>query len=331
MKQKNNKSKIVLGIILLIIVIACAIYVEILNKNTNNIYSQINIDNSKLNIFFFNVGQADSTLITYEDKAILIDAGNDTDGEKIVQFLQAKGINKIDYLIGTHIHEDHIGGIADIIDNINTGKIFMPYNEKEDANFCKKVKNSIKKNNLIVQSIKTNEKFDITKELSFKILYIDDTEPNNPNNASIVIQLNYGKQKYLFMGDAEKEVESILLKEEIIEDIDVLKVGHHGSSTSSTKDFINKILPEISIISVQEGRYNNVPSNEVIERLEKNNNSVYRTDIDGTIWITSDGTTNRITILKELNLDGANKLGMRVYLKYALFYYKTCPCLSTTL
>ncbi len=140
MKQKNNnKSKIVLGIILLIIVVACAIYVEILNKNTDNIYSQINIDNSKLNIFFFNVGQADSTLVMCEGKTILIDAGNTSDGKEILKFLNAKGIQQIDYLIGTHIHEDHIGGMTDIINDFPVKKVFMPYNEKDNSEFYNKV------------------------------------------------------------------------------------------------------------------------------------------------------------------------------------------------
>ncbi len=270
-------------------------------------------------------------LVMYEGKTILIDAGNISDGKEILKFLNAKGIQQIDYLIGTHIHEDHIGGVSDIVNNINIGKIFMPYNEKEDANFYKKVKRDIEKNNLVLQPIKANDIFNINNELSFEILYIDNTEPVEPNNASIVIQLEYGTQKYLFMGDAEKEVESKLLKEGILEDVDVLKVGHHGSNTSSTEDFINKTSPEISIISVKEGSYNNVPSNEVIERLGKNNNCVYRTDTNGTIWLVSDGVTNTVILLEKLNLDGANKLGMRVYFKYALFYYKTCPFLSTTL
>lgn len=319
-QKRNNKTKTILGIILVIIIILCAIYVEWLNNdNSNNIYENIKIDTSKLNIFYFNVGQADSTLIMYKDKTIMIDAGNDSDGEEILKFIKAKGINQIDYLIGTHIHEDHIGGVADIVNNINVGKIFMPYNEKEDSNFYIKVKNSIQENNLSIKSVNAKDTFIIGEEISFEILYIDNTEPSEPNNASIVVQLKYGTQEYLFMGDAEETVENKLLKEGILEDIDVLKVGHHGSNTSSTEDFINKVLPEISIISVQDGVYNNVPSKEVINRLEKNNNQVYRTDIDGTIWLTSDGVTNTITTLNQLNLNGANKLGMRVYLKYALF------------
>lgn len=106
MKPKsNNKTKTILAIILVIIIILCGIYVEWLNNNnSNNIYENIKIDTSKLNIFYFNVGQADSTLIMHKDKTMLIDAGNDSDGEEILKFIKAKGINQIDYLVGTHIH-----------------------------------------------------------------------------------------------------------------------------------------------------------------------------------------------------------------------------------
>lgn len=322
MKQKNNnKSKIILGIILLIIVIVCAIYVEILNKNTDNIYSQINIDNSKLNIFFFNVGQADSSLIMYNGKTILIDVGNISDGKEILKFLNAKGIQQIDYLIGTHIHEDHIGGMTDIINDFPVKKIFMPYNEKDDSEFYNKVKKAIKSKDLLIETLKETDELSLGENFVFKILYVDNTEPSKANNASIVAQLTYENQKYLFMGDAEKEVENKLISKGLLEDVDVLKVGHHGSDTSTTENFINKVLPEISIISVQEGgKYEDMPNENVINRL-KGKSKIYRTDIDGTIWITSDGTTNIITILKDLNLNGADKLGLRVYLRYALFKY----------
>ncbi len=323
MKQNsNNKLKVILGITLILIIIVCAIYVQFSNgkhNEANNIYSNINIDTSKLNIFFFNVGQADSSLILYEDKVILIDTGNDSDGEKIVEFLKAKGINKIDYLIGTHIHEDHIGGMADIVDNILVEKIYMPYNVTEDANFYKKVTNSINSKELLVETVSENDKILLSNNFILEVLYVDNKEPSNPNNASIVLQLEYGTQKYLFMGDAEKEVETKLLQEDILEDIDVLKVGHHGSETSSTKEFIDKVSPEISVISVQNERYNNMPSQNIIDRLKNKENQVYITDTDGTIWITSDGITNNVIIIKELNLNGTSKLGLRVYFKYALF------------
>lgn len=256
--KKENKSKIILGIIILLIIIACAIYVEFTNnndydQNETNTYSNINIDNSKLNIFYFNVGQAESSLIMYNGKTILIDAGNTSDGEEILKFIKAKGIQQIDYLIGTHIHEDHIGGMAYIINNFTVERIFMPYNETDNSKFYNNVKKAVDGKNLSIEIVKETDKFSLADNLEFEILYVDNTEPSEPNNASIIVQLTYGEQEYLFMGDAEEDVENKMINKGRLEDIDVLKVGHHGSDTSTTENFINKVLPEISIISVQEG------------------------------------------------------------------------------
>lgn len=195
----------------------------------------------------------------------------------------------------------------------------MPYNEKNNSDFYNKVKRSISNKNLSIDIVKEKDKFYIDNDFLFKILYVDNTEPSETNNASIVIELTYKEQQYLFMGDAQKEVENKLLYNGLLEDIDVLKVGHHGSDTSTTENFLDKILPEISIISVQEGvKYDDMPNVDVLERLEVKS-KVYRTDKDGTIWLTSDGKTNTITLLERLNLNGANKTAWRVCFKYALF------------
>lgn len=137
MNQKNNnKSRIILGIILLIIIIVCAIYVEfttnkdnnITSNGTSNLYESLNIDTSKLNIFYLNVGQADATLITIGKEVMLIDSGNKTDGPYITQFLKAQGINKINYLIETHSDSDHSGGMSTIVENFEITKMYMPQN-----------------------------------------------------------------------------------------------------------------------------------------------------------------------------------------------------------
>lgn len=222
--KKDTKQKAILGIVLLIVIILCAVYVQLNSINTANKYNDININSEQLNIFFFNVGQVDSTLITYEDKVILIDAGNGSDGEKIVEFLKAKEIDKIDYLIGTHIHEDHIGGIIDIVNNIQVEKIFMPNNKSTTAEFYEDILESIESNNLNITTVNQKDIVNLGSNLSSEVLFVDNNEPSNPNNASIIVQLEYRTQKYLFMGDAEKEVESELLKAGILEDIDVLKV-----------------------------------------------------------------------------------------------------------
>ena len=317
-QQNTNKSKLILGILLFILIIISAIFTSNNNRNVNNLYSNINIDNSKLNIFYFNVGQADSSLIMYEGKTILIDAGNGSDGEEILNLINAKGIDKIDYLIGTHIHEDHIGGMTDIINNFPVERIFMPHNETDNSDFYSKVRKAIDSKGLSIEIVEQADKFYLNESLAFEILYVDNTEPSEPNNASIVVEVTYGEQEYLFMGDAEETVENKMLNKGLLQDIDVLKVGHHGSDTSTTENFLDKILPEISIISVQEGvKYDDIPNAEVLERLE-DKSKVYRTDKDGTIWLTSDGKTNSITILENLNLNGANKTALRVYLRYAL-------------
>ena len=240
--KKDTKQKAILGIVLLIVIILCAVYVQLNNTNTANKYNDININSEQLNIFFFNVGQADSSLIMYNGKTILIDAGNISDGKEILKFLNAKGIQQIDYLIGTHIHEDHIGGIIDIVNNIQVEKIFMPYNEKDNSEFYNKVKKAIKSKDLLIETLKETDELSLGENLVFKILYVDNTEPTKANNASIVAQLTYAKQKYLFMGDAEKEVENKLISKGLLEDVDVLKVGHHGSDTITTENFINKDL-----------------------------------------------------------------------------------------
>lgn len=238
MNQKSNdKLKLIFGIIFIAIIILGVVYVQfsdnqskVLNDNQkqteelNSTYSNIDIDTSKLNIFFFNVGQADSSLILYKDKVILIDAGNDSDGDKIVEFLKANKITQIDYLIGTHIHEDHIGGIPDIVNNISVKTIYMPTNTSTKDNFYEEVLDSIKDNNLSITAINQEDCINLSENFLFKILYVDNNEPKNLNNASIIIQLEYETQKYLFMGDAEKEVENMLLSTGILEDIDVLKV-----------------------------------------------------------------------------------------------------------
>lgn len=238
MNQKSkDKLKLIFGIIFITIIILGVVYVQlsdnqskVLNDNQkqteelNSTYSNIDIDTSKLNIFFFNVGQADSSLILYKDKVILIDAGNDSDGDKIVEFLKANKITQIDYLIGTHIHEDHIGGIPDIVNNISVKTIYMPINTSTKDHFYEEVLNSIKDNNLSITAINQEDCINLSENFLFKILYVDNNEPKNPNNASIIIQLEYETQKYLFMGDAEKEVENKLLSTGILEDIDVLKV-----------------------------------------------------------------------------------------------------------
>lgn len=265
---------------------------------TTNIAENIVINENKLNILFFDVGQADCELIINKGKSILIDAGNTKDGELIVNGLKSLGISKLDYVIGTHVHEDHIGGMSYIVDSFEIGEFYLPYNTTSTNSYYKKLLTSLTEKELSINEAKIGDKIEIEDSI-LEIMSVDNTEPEDANDSSIVVELTYGNLKYLFMGDATSKNE----KERKWNDIDLIKVGHHGSNTSSSEEFLEQILPEIAIISVGEGNSYGLPKDKIIERYEKFNSKIYRTDKDGTIQVLSDGEKNEI-IKIDISFDG---------------------------
>lgn len=242
-------------------------------------------DSEKLQIWFLDVGQADSILIQNGDANMLIDAGNNEDGKKLVSYFQSLGIESFQYVIGTHAHEDHIGGMDDIIDNFDIDTFYMPDAITTTATF-ESVLDSLEAKNIAFQTPSIDSIFKLGNA-TIDVLYVG-TDDSDLNNTSIVLKLTYGNTSILFMGDAEKEVETIIEKKDI--SADVLKVGHHGSNTSSSKIFLEKVNPNYAIISVGTGNSYGHPSNTTIQNLENQNIQIYRTDENGTIIMTSDGT-----------------------------------------
>ena len=242
-------------------------------------------DGEKLQIWFLDVGQADSILIQNGDANMLIDAGNNEDGKKLVSYFQSLGIESFQYVIGTHAHEDHIGGMDDIIDNFDIDTFYMPDAITTTATF-ESVLDSLEAKNIAFQTPSIDSIFKLGNA-AIDVLYVG-TDDSDLNNTSIVLKLTYGNTSMLFMGDAEKEVETIIEKKDI--SADVLKVGHHGSNTSSSKTFLEKVNPSYAIISVGTGNSYGHPSNTTIQNLENLNTKIYRTDESGTIIMTTDGT-----------------------------------------
>lgn len=236
-KLKNILSKIVIFMLIAIFVLLYSLTVN--NDNSNNerrLYDEIVIDSAKLNIFYFYVGQADCTLVQLGDDNMLIDAGNEEDAEYLLKFLKEKNITHIKYLIGTHIHEDHIGGMDLIIadEDITIDNIFIPKTEYGINNEYDEVKDSAEERNYNIDIVNKDD----IKEFSdakIKIMYVDNDSPSDLNNSSIVLQLDYMETKYLFMGDATSKVEKAIKN---LETVDVLKVGHHASNGSSSEDFL---------------------------------------------------------------------------------------------
>lgn len=268
------------------------------NDIVTTVADKINIAENKLNILFLDVGQADSQSIICDSKVMLIDAGNAKDGEKIVDGLKALGISKIDYVIGTHVHEDHIGGMSYIIEAFDIGEFYLPYNVNNTSNYYKRLLTSLSNKELSISEATVGNKKNLGTA-NFEIMSVDNSEPENANLSSIVIQLSYGNKNYLFMGDAESENE----KARDWNDIDVLKVGHHGSLTSSSNEFLKQVLPEIAIISVGKDNSYGLPKDKIIDRISNLGTTIYRTDYDGTIQLISDGNINEIVKI-ELSFDG---------------------------
>ena len=251
---------------------------------------------SKLEIYYFDVGQADSIFINNNGYTMLIDAGNNSDGENIVNFLKEKNISDIDIVVGTHPHEDHIGGLDDVIKSFEIGKIYMP-DAISTSNTFNDVLDIIEEKEYTVNIPIVDEVFNL-HDMRFKVIHTG-TDEKDLNDSSIVLRLDFGSTSYLFTGDISTSVEKDLLDKDI--KVDVLKVAHHGSNYSSSDKFLNIINPKYAIISVGYNNKYDHPSNKILERLK--NSNVYRTDKDGTIKIDSDGKSINVSKL-DLSLDG---------------------------
>lgn len=297
-RRKKKENKLLSAIIIIIIAIA---YIYYNNGETSNSIeenttkdSQTTEVSSDLTIYYLDVGQADSILITNQGYNMLIDAGNNEDGSKLVTYLKDElNITKLDYVVGTHPHEDHIGGLDNIIDNFDIDTIYLPDVTTTTKTF-EDVITSIENKNLSITIPKINDTFKLG-EAEFKVIYTG-TDEEDLNNTSIVLKMTFGNYSYLFTGDATSETESEILNSDI--DVDVLKVGHHGSAYSTTKEFLAKVTPTYAIISVGENNSYGHPSNDTLSRIKKYTNNIYMTSELGTIKLTSDGKEINITSIK---------------------------------
>ena len=271
---------------------------ESLNISTTNTSNLISVntvkstkpsETEKLSIYYLDVGQGDCELIVDEDTVMLIDAGNNEDGPLLVNYLQGLGITKIDYVVATHPHEDHIGGLDDIINSFEIGNVYMPQVITTTQTYQDLIE-AIRNKGLKVNKIEIGEHFTLRNAIA-TVIYVDNEQNEELNNNSIIINLAYGEKNFLFTGDTQSEVESKI----IWDHVDVLKVAHHGSKSSTSEKFLSAVKPEIAIISCGKNNDYGYPHKDVLDRLGKQNVQIYRTDTDGTIILTTDGNTIDIT------------------------------------
>ena len=258
------------------------------NQNQNN---NINTNNDLLKVHYLDVGQGDSIFIELpNNETMLIDAAESYQSENIINYLKNLNYQKIDYVIGTHPHTDHIGGLKDIINTFEIGKIYMPKVVSTTKTY-ESLLMAIKDKNLKINTAKAGTSIIDTDALKINILAPNNSTYTELNNYSVVTKITYGTTKFLFMGDAEK-----LSENEIKENVtaDVIKIGHHGSNTSSSIDFIKKVNAKYGIISVGLNNKYNLPKEETITNWENSGTKIYLTSINGTIRAISDGTNIKI-------------------------------------
>ena len=244
-------------------------------------------------VAFLDVGQGDSILIWSRDNAVLIDGGNPNQRDTVLGYLRRAGITRLDYVVATHPHRDHIGGLVGVLGRVDVGRVLMPdvvHTTDTFENFIAVIEN----NQIPATAPVPGERF-TAGIIEFTVL-APITGGSNLNDASIVLRLEHGDTSFLFTGDAEAVSERAMIASGRNLRSDVLKVGHHGSRTSTTAAFLDAVQPLAAVISVGRGNQFGHPHDEVVERLVDRGIAIYRTDLMGTVFMATDGV--RVVLLQ---------------------------------
>lgn len=241
-----------------------------------------------LEVHYIDVGQGDATLIKCGSHAMLIDGGNNNKGTTVQLYLKKQGVESLDYVIGTHPDADHIGGLDVIVYKYNCDTVIMPDYEKDTKTYQELVDVIHDKNMKITYPV-VGEQYALGEAKFTIIAPNSNSYGGNANDYSVAILLEYGKNRFLFTGDAEETSEAEMLTNGIDISADVYKVAHHGSRSASTQEFLNAVHPKYAVISCGEGNSYGHPHAEVLNRLRSMGVEVFRTDEQGSIIASSDG------------------------------------------
>ncbi len=297
MKKTAKNKKLIYLIVIIVISVVSAVWG--MNNSDDGFNGETTLTDtetaetqaSSFEVHYIDVGQGDCSLIICDGKTMLIDAGENGHETEVLNYLRMKKIQKLDYIIASHQHTDHIGGLPEVLDEIGTDNIIMPRLTKEQTPTNRTYTaflNSIKNSGAKVIASKVGATYTLGSA-TFEILGPVTNEVEDINSMSVIVKLTYGENTFLFTGDAEKDEERSVIAAGADLDCDVLKVGHHGSGTSSCKDFLDAVTPEICVIQVGADNDYGHPHENIVERLMEYADDIYRTDLCGDIVVASDG------------------------------------------
>lgn len=291
-EKRGINKKLIYIIVALVLAVASG-----LGFNLEEIESMLNStpvyaeQQNGFSVHFIDVGQGDCTLVMSGGQSLLIDAGENGHETEVLNYLRSMNIKKLNYIIATHQHSDHIGGIPEVLEEFEADNIIMPRLTKAQTPtnstytaFLKAVQNSKAK----VISAKPGLTYTLG-DASFEILGPVTNDCEDINSMSAVTKITYGETSFLVTGDAEKDEELEIIENGADLDCDVLRVGHHGSSTSSSREFLEAVTPEVCVISCGANNDYGHPHDKALKRISYQTDEVYRTDICGSIVMTSDG------------------------------------------
>ena len=286
--MKKKSIQIICRFGALVLLAVFVLYMNHLSTSPDKAASPtLNIGNEALEVHFIDVGQGDAILVESASSALLIDAGENYMASTVVKYIQKQGIEKLDYLIGTHPHSDHIGGLDYVISTFGADTILMPEAVHTTKTY-EDVLDAIESKGLKITLPKVGAEYQLGSA-SFTIIAPNSSEYNDLNDYSIGIRLRYKSTEFLFTGDAGILSEQEMLQNGLDLTADVLKISHHGSEYSSCPDFLDAVSPTHAVFSVGKNNEYGHPHEATLQALADRNISIYRTDEQQNVIFTSDG------------------------------------------
>ena len=253
-------------------------------------------ENSNFEVHFIDVGQADSALIECDGETMMIDGGNVADSNVVAAYLKKEDVTELNYVVCSHAHEDHVGGLSGALSVTKADNIYAPKTEANTKAY-KNFKKKAEEQNVEIKHPNVGDEIQLGSS-TVEFLGPVDENGKDLNSTSIVLKITYGNTSFLFTGDAESDEEEEILNSGADLKSTVLKVGHHGSRTSTSYPFLREVMPQYAVISVEKGNSYGHPNEETLSKLSDAGVEVYRTDESGDIVMTSDGNSINVVTAK---------------------------------